>query len=95
MRLSTHITSCLRDISADLLRLVLALHLPLSPAGLALPLLPHHGLVGGDVHTELLVVKVHTVLAPRSVLAVTRRPSVDQVLTVGLHNIAGATGINK
>ena len=55
----THITSCLRDFSTDLLGLLLALHLPLRPAGLALPLLPDDGLVGGDVHTELLVVEIY------------------------------------
>ena len=49
-----YLTASLRHIGTDFLAPVLALLDEDGAALLGVPLLPHHGLVGGDVHTELL-----------------------------------------
>ena len=85
-----YLTASLRHVSTDFLAPVLAFLDEDCAALLGVDLLPHHGLVGGDVHTELLGVQVHGGLGP-SGLWVARSPPVDQVLTVRLHSLAGAT----
>ena len=54
-----HLTPGLCDISAHILSLVLALLDKHGVTLLSIHLLPHHGLVGGHVHTELLVMQVN------------------------------------
>ena len=59
LRVGPDLTAGLSDGGADVLLLLLALPHKHRVALLRLPLLPHHGLVGGHVHAELLVVQVN------------------------------------
>ena len=85
-----HLTACLSYISTHFFTPFLAFLNKDGVALLGVHLLPDHGLVGGDVYAELLVVEVDIALRG-GFLAVTCGPSVDQVLTVILQSIAGTT----
>ena len=80
-----YLTSCLGDIGADILGLVLALLHKHGVALLGVHLLPDHGLVGGHINAELLVVQVNiaAVTTHSCVLVVVGCPPLYPVLTLG------------